>query len=241
MSKPGLSGRKLLVAALTALLATGAAFADDGGSATTTNDTTASARMVTQYSTLAGSDSNAQALIDGLRKGTDITLSTDTTASDGSTTSSDTTFTPATGAMGYGNVNISLALAQADLAAAGITDPTADQLEAALNGGTVTLSDGSTVDLQGVLALRASGQGWGQIAKALGVNLGAVVSASHTTHSRAGMTHGKPDSVAAKVSDHANSMASANHPSRPDIAQRPDRPERPQRPDLPDHAGRPGG
>ncbi|GAB3027710.1 hypothetical protein GCM10027285_07330 [Oleiagrimonas citrea] len=252
MHTRGHAGRKLLVAALTALLASGAAFADDGGSATTT-DTAGGTRIVTQYTTLAGSDSNAQALVDGLRNGTDITLSTATTASDGTTTTSDTTFTPATGAMGYGNVNISLALAQADLAAAGITDPTADQLEAALNGGTVTLDDGSTVDLQGVLALRASGQGWGQIAQTLGVNLGAVVSASHTTHSQAGMTHGKPDDVAAKMSDHAHSVASASRPTRPDVAQRPerpdrpdrpsrpDRPERPERPDLPDHAGRPGG
>jgi len=220
----------LLVATLAALLASAAALADNT-SGTGSDNGNAGTQLVTRYTTLAGSDSNAQALIDGLRNGTQITLGS-------------TTFTPATSSLGYGEINTSLALAQAELAAAGITSPTADQLEAALNGGTVTLSNGNTVNLQGVLDLRASGEGWGQIAKDLGLNLGAVVSASHTDHAQAGMDHGQPGETAAANADHANSMASVDHPTIPDHPSPPDHPTPPtipDHPDIPSHAGRPGG
>src|SRR6185312_1250957 len=50
-------------------------------------------------------------------------------------TTTTTTFTPDTGKMGYGNVKIALSLAEASLAKAGITDPTAAEVAAALNGG----------------------------------------------------------------------------------------------------------
>ena len=82
--------------------------------------------------------------------------------------------------MGWGNVKISLALAQDQLARLGITNPTAEQLQAALNGGDVivTNADGTTTTttLRGVLQMRADGMGWGNIAKAGGTKLGPVVS-----------------------------------------------------------------
>jgi len=224
---------------LTALAATAFA-ASDGTTATNTEST----RLASTYTTFAGSDANADALVDGLRNGTSITLETTTTTTnaDGttSTATAPSTFQPATGKLGYGNVNIVLALAQNQLATMGITDPTADEIEAALNGGTVTLADGSTQTLQGVLALRAQGEGWGQIAHTLGFKLGDVVSASKTDHSQAGAEHAQ----------HGHEVASTGrpdrlvHPVHPDRPQRPDvaqRPNLPQRPDIPTHAGRPGG
>jgi hypothetical protein len=108
-------------------------------------------RLVERYETLAGSDANAKSLVTGLRDGTQVTLS------DGKTTA---TFTPPTGKMGNGNVNIALALAQESLKQQGITNPTPDQLKTALSG---------------VLQQRADGKGWGQIANSMGVKLGDVV------------------------------------------------------------------
>ncbi len=93
--------------------------------------------------------------------------------------------------MGYGNVNIALALAREDLAKLGITNPTPEQLAAALNGGDIKTATG-TVTMAGVLAQRQSGMGWGQIANGMGVKLGSLGSASKT-----GKTTGKTTQVAA--------------------------------------------
>ena len=212
------------------------AFAASSGTTTTTN--TVSTKLASTYATFAGSNTNADALVQGLRNGSPVTLETTTTVknANGTTTTATapTTFQPATSKLGYGNVNIALALTEAQLTKLGITDPTAAEIEAALNGGTVTLADGSTQTLQGVLALRAQGEGWGQIAKTLGFNLGAVVSASKTGHSQAGARHGGDVASAGRP----------EHPVHPDRPQRPDMPQHPsipQRPDVPSHAGRPGG
>lgn len=259
---------RTLVVALGALLASGAAFAapqtTTSTDSTTAASATGSAQLVDRYSAFTGSDANAQALIDGLHSGNEIDLSTVTEAADGTSQSVDTTFTPATDAMGYGEVNTSLSLAKESLAAAGITKPTAEQIEAALNGGTITLDDGTTTDMQGVLALRASGQGWGQIAQTLGVNLGAVVSASHTLNSQAGMTHGNAQASGqvgadAQVgSDHARvgaqvasdaqagTQAAVDHArtgaqvvTQAGGAAKVDLPTRPDLPTHPDHPDRP--
>jgi hypothetical protein len=224
--------RPTLVLLCVAVLSTfGVAARAQTSSTATTATNTESPRLASRYTTFAGSATNADALVSGLRNGTSITLDTTTTTKnpDGttSTTTTPTSFQPATGKLGYGNVNIVLALAQDELAKMGITDPTAAEIEAALNGGTVMLADGSTQDLQGILALRAQGQGWGQIAQTLGFKLGDVVSASENGHSAAAAEHGQ----------HGNDVASANRPTHPDHPQRPDRP---QRPDIPSHAGRPG-
>jgi hypothetical protein len=124
-------------------------------------------RLVDRFSAFAGSTANAQSLVEGLRTGTTITLV------DASNVA--TSFSPPTKPMGWGNVKIALALAQAELAGAGITDPTPADIEAALNGGTVSNGTTSTT-FTGVLAQRASGMGWGQIAHADNLNLGKVVS-----------------------------------------------------------------
>lgn len=212
----------------------------------TASDNHAGEQLAGQFDDFAGSDANAQALVDGLRSGSEITLEETTTQADGTTTTTQTTFQPATGALGYGNVKIALSLAEASLIDAGITDPTADEIAAALNGGTLTLEDGTTVDFKGVLAERAAGEGWGQIANEMGFKLGEVMrSPNAAAHAHDG------DHAAIKVekvafaqghaSDHPSAPEQVARVDRPERPEHPARPERPERPERPDRAGRPGG
>lgn len=129
------------------------------------------------YATFAGSRSNAQALIEGLLNGTRITLVTPPSST---TRSTQNTFVPRTGKLGYDNVRVALALAQAALVKAGITQPTAGQIEAVLNGGAIMAPYGPA-QMPGVLALRSQGQVWGNISKALGVKLAADGSVAAAT------------------------------------------------------------
>ena len=147
-------------------------------------------KLVEKYTPLAGSPGNAKALVSGLRNDTQVKLTSRTSSA---------SFTPPTGKMGYGNVDNALALAEASLKQQGITKPTPEQLKAALVGGTV---NGRKLD--GVLAMRAAGDGWGQIAQSLGVKLGDVKRADVAQH--------------------------AERPARPDRPERPERPEKPERP-----------
>jgi hypothetical protein len=141
-------------------------------------------QLETRYATLAGSDANAKSLVTGLRGGTQVTLTSGTTT---------TTFTPPTGKMGNGNVNIALALADASLKQQGITNPTPDQLKTALSG---------------ILQQRADGKGWGQIANAMGFKLGDV------------MRSEKADKVA---KDRDAREARADRPDKPERPERPER------------------
>lgn len=207
--------------------------ADVPSTATTTQEST---RLATSYTDLAGSMGNAQALVSGLRSGTAIVLVTPATATSPAV---QTSFTPATGKLGFGNVNIALSLAQAELTKAGITQPTAAQLQAALNGGAVTTTTG-TVQFPGVLALRAEGQGWGQIAKTLGFKLGDVVSAAKAKGplpESSDMAHGNKSEKA----DKADKAEKADKADKPDKANRPDKPEHPDKVDRPDKPERGGG
>ncbi len=133
-----------------------------------TNNGVVSSRIVDQYSDWAGSPSNADSLVKGLRSGSAITLQS--SLETGSTTVSEVTFTPPTKTMGWGNVTKSLSLAKADLAAAGITNPTPEQIQTALTGGDIVVSQGATtqtVHMDGILTMRSQGMGWGQIAHKL--------------------------------------------------------------------------
>ncbi len=136
-----------------------------------------SSRLTADYTVFAGSTSNATALVNGMRDGTSVTLTASSTST--GSTPPPATFTPVTGKLGNGEINIALSLAKADLAKQGITSPTPAQLAAALNGGTMTTAT-TTVSMKGILAQRESGMGWGQIANAMGVKLGSLVSASKT-------------------------------------------------------------
>ena len=212
--------RKIFQYAAIAIGTCGVAFAVDaqttGGTGSTSTGTTLTSQIATMdklatskgqmhvanktassFVTLAGSQANALALVNGLRNGTAITLAAPTTGTGtttggttgtttGTTTggttgtgtpvATGTPITPPTGKMGWGNVFISLALAQKVLTQAGIASPTAAQLQTALLGGDLVGADGKTVAVKGVLQLRADGMGWGKIAQVYGTKLGPVVS-----------------------------------------------------------------
>lgn len=131
--------------------------------------TVAAERLSKEFSGWAGSPENSAALVTGLRSGTPITLMEPGTAG----TATTATFSPTTKPMGYGNIRIALSLARAQLASQGIANPTTAELQGALVG----TPDGTT---QGVLQMRSSGMGWGQIANSMGFKLGAVMSGKQT-------------------------------------------------------------
>lgn len=213
--------------------------------ATTPTASREAVRLDGEFTALAGSPANAQALVAGLHDGSAISLVTTTPGANGAAaTSTTTSFSPDTGKMGYGNVKIALSLAEASLAKAGITEPTATELEAALNGGKLVMADGSTVDLKGVLAARAGGAGWGRIAADMGLKLGDVVRSPKHAGEVAEHGHHAHDKVARVELAHGHDHDAASHVARPEHVskvERPERPERPDHPDHPDHVGRPGG
>ena len=157
-----------------------------------------SQQLVERYTELAGSTDNSKSLVNGLRDGTTITLTSGNTV---------TKIDPATQKMGFGNVDNALALTQASLEKQGITNATPEQLKAALAG---------------VLDQRAAGQGWGEIAHSLGLNLGEVKSAANRSE-RAERTQ------QARV-ERPDRAERADKPDRVERMDRPMRPERPERP-----------
>ena len=121
--------------------------------------------LVEKYTPLAGSPANAATLVDGLRNGADFTLG-------------GTKFDPATGKLGYGEVNIALSLATAGLHQKGIDSPTPAQLNTALDG---------------VLSQRAAGKGWGQIAQSMGMKIGEVMRNPKADRPESIARHDKPE------------------------------------------------
>lgn len=156
-------------------------------------------QLVQKYSALTGSEENARVVVSGLRDGADFELG-------------GTSFDPPTAKMGYGNVDTALALAQKNLAQQGISQPTAEQLHAALIG---------TTAQPGVLQMRADGLGWGQIAKAHATTVGAV-KRSPTAQQRLAARPDKPM--------RAEKFERPERPVKPERPERPMKPERPERP-----------
>jgi len=141
-------------------------------------------RIGTRYETFAGSDTNLQSLVHGLRTGSEVQLV-------GAPGTDPVIFTPTTRPMGYGNITRALDLAYRQLAAQGITNPTPTQLNAALNGGTITTANGTTTTYDGILQLRSQGMGWGKIAQTVGVHPGMgkmPASVATTTTTTTGVT-----------------------------------------------------
>ena len=130
---------------------------------------------------------DSKQVVNDLRNGQWTTTTTDPK------TNATTTTTEAlpTGKMGFGNVKISLALAQESLRQQNITQPTSEQLHTALVGGQMVPGD-STTTTTGILQMRAEGMGWGQIAQKYNVKLGQLMSgkqpASTTTTSTTSTT-----------------------------------------------------
>jgi hypothetical protein len=174
-------------------------------------------RLFQKYTSVAGSEGNARNLVTGLREGTEIQLSPPP-----GTGEPGTSFTPPTGKMGFGNVNIALALTEAQLA--NVENPTIADIQNALMNGN-----------NGILTLRAQDMGWGQIAHTLGFKLGDIMRASAAKDVRA-----------ARESRRAQARRLASEPDasrgRSDIArverfERPDKGGRPERVERAD--GRP--
>ena len=166
------SFRLKILAAACSLACAGAALAQGTAQSPTTGITTAGGggtsavyltRTDSRFGGFTGSTRNTDSLARGLRTGSEVTLT-------GS--GERVTFTPPTKPMGYGNVTRAMDLAQRDLAAAGITEPTPTEIKIAMMGGTLTQADGSTTTFDGVLKLRSEGMGWGQIAHTIGVHPG---------------------------------------------------------------------
>ena len=129
---------------------------------TTSASSTPTTNISKEYSYFLGKV-NSQQVVNDLRNGQWTTTVTDPN------TKVTTTTTEAlpTGKMGYGNVKISLALAQESLRQQGIMQPTSEQLHTALVGDSTTT---------GILQMRADGMGWGQIAQKYNVKLGQLMS-----------------------------------------------------------------
>lgn len=158
--------------------------------ATTQGQGVVTGKIAGDFEAFAGSRQNAEALVTGLRSGSEITLTGDTAQPGGTATPTELTFTPETGKMGYGNVYTTLSLAKAELAGLGITNPTPEQIQAALSGGTITVNGTSTTLNSGILDMRASGMGWGEIAHSLGYKLGHVISAMKSANATMGTATG---------------------------------------------------
>jgi hypothetical protein len=146
-------------------------------------------RTSPRFESFAGSRDNYSSLATGLRTGSAITLT-----GSGETVS----FNSPTKPMGYGNITRSLDLAQRQLAAQGITNPTPSQLQAAMTGGTIKNADGTVTKYEGVLKLRADGMGWGQIARKVDVHPGMGKSTSAAASSSGRITTAAGGSVAAR-------------------------------------------
>jgi hypothetical protein len=210
-------------------------------------------RLADRYRTLVGSDAAASELVGQLRSGGDFSVSSEvtTTNADGTTTTGTVTTSIANpnGPMGWGEVNLTLALAQALVESGAAAD-----LQSALTGTTTTVTnaDGTTTTTTtgGVLAMRADGMGWGEIAQELGFNLGSLISAGNR-NARAGDAQGNAKAAGAATQAARGQAAraergagrpegaGAGRPQRPEVGTRPERPEVPTRPERPERPQRP--
>lgn len=103
-----------------------------------------SRRLSSQYAGWAGGRSNAESLVNGLQNGTTVMLVTQGP----NNTRSLAGFTPPA-PMAAEDVGAALARARSTLSSMGIRKPSADQIQAALIGGEVTLANGRTRAVQG--------------------------------------------------------------------------------------------
>ncbi len=121
--------------------------------------------IAAQYGASIGTTEEAGAVIDGMRTGKDVTVGDVTVSGTGNS-------------MGWGNVEIAMALAKSQVAA----DATSKEFLSALDQ---------------VMDMRSSGMGWGRIAKDLGVSLGQVTSSARTDKSKQAAVAASTSRVAA--------------------------------------------
>ena len=152
-------------------------------------------KLSTEFSDFLGGDERAADVVESLRTGKAFELDDieynqdpgDTTTTGGVTTADSGTQTGSadtvpetptdlpTGTMGYGNVRLSLRLAQAEFDRLELgRSPTNEELSAMLLGGEINGVDGTTL-YEGILNQRAAGEGWGQIAKSYDFKVGQLM------------------------------------------------------------------
>jgi len=119
-------------------------------------------KVIDWFKALAGSQANAASLADGAGDARQVTP----TSPDGKAT---TTSTPKTGKIGNGSMENARLLARESLRQKGITNPTPEQLKAALDA---------------ILQQRAEHKGWGEIAHSMGVKLGDLRRNEHAAERR---------------------------------------------------------
>ena len=107
------------------------------------------AQLSSQYAGWAGGKSNADSLVAGMRSGGSITLVT----TGGGRSVSIAGFTPSA-PMTYGQINNALAGARQSLTRLGISNPSAEQIQAALIGGDIELASGASRQVAGVIVPR---------------------------------------------------------------------------------------
>lgn len=212
----------LICGALIALPFSAAAQTTSSTTTTGTTTTTVPAnKLIEKYTPLAGSEANATKLVTGLRDGSaQITL----TSTSGTTTTTTTIDNPLAGKkMGYGNINIVLALAEKQLSMTSSTD----------------LNSVLTNPDNGILTLRASGMGWGQIANSLGFKLGDVMRAAAANNAPgAAKAERAQTQRMAQGSRSESGRPEIQRADRPEKIERPQRIERPEMPQRPERAGR---
>lgn len=123
-------------------------------------------QVIQEAVAFTGMRENAEALVEGLRLGSEIVLLEPDSMS--------VRYQAPCGPIGYGNVSIALALARTSLSVQGIAEPSMRQLVQSLAGGELEIGN-RTVAVEGVLSLRASGLSWGDVAEQLGFSLGDAV------------------------------------------------------------------
>jgi hypothetical protein len=171
-------------------------------------ETNVTGKISGTFNSFLGSDSPT--VVTGLRNGTPITLTTTTPAATPGAASTVTTtvITPPTGKMGHGNVFTSLALAKQQLGQLGITQPTPEQLQAALTGGKIITGTGTETQLQGIWKMRSEGMGWGQIAQKQGTKLGPVISGLKSANQQ--MTTTNASSTASQSTSSSSAIVSGS-------------------------------
>lgn len=134
-------------------------------------------KLSQEFAEFLGSEEQAAQVVEGLRQGSSFSLSSGPGEADTGVAVGDDAavleagvIEPPTGTMGYGNVKLTLRLAESKLQQMGITQPTSDELSAVLLGGDV---NGQAVD--GILAMRAEGMGWGEIAQQYDMKVGQIM------------------------------------------------------------------
>lgn len=134
-------------------------------------------KLSAEFADFLGGEENAAGVVESLRTGQGFGWETGGQQASGNSgemvvtdDAAATSSSLPTGTMGYGNVRLTLKLAEAQLQQLGVTQPTGEELSAVLLGGEV-----NGVSLDGILNERAAGGGWGEIAQRYGFKVGDLM------------------------------------------------------------------